>query len=302
MRVVVMFSGQGAQQSTHYEELQLTVHEEYKALLYEPLFSHSSLSEKELSVNSIAQPLITAIQLSRWQRFSRQLTHAPLLIAGYSAGETASYYAAGVWSDIAALQIARTRAHLMDSAVGSIGTCAMAYLEHSDDQWIQKAMIQHQVYEAIRLPHGGAVIAGLHKHLLAFEQQVLTKSDVMRWLPISIPSHTPLLHTVEQSLFEYLSTLPWSIPTIPLLAGGSASVMSSPEELARAFCYQTCHTLNWQHCLSVISEYRPDVVLEIGPGNALAIMIRELDSSIMARSIDEFSHDEAVLDWLQRWG
>ncbi len=31
-------------------------------------------------------------------------------------------------------------------------------------------------------------------------------------------------------------------------------------------------------------------------------MIRDMDSSIMARSIDEFSHDEAVLDWLERWG
>jgi [acyl-carrier-protein] S-malonyltransferase len=158
------------------------------------------------------------------------------------------------------------------------------------------------VYEAIRLPYGGAVIAGLRQHLLAFEQQVLVKANILRWLPISIPSHTPLLHTVEESLFQYLSTLPWSTPTISLLAGGSGSVMSAPRELVHAFCYQTCHTLNWQHCLSIVSEYRPDVVLEIGPGNALAKMIRDMDSSIMARSIDEFSHDEAVLDWLERWG
>ncbi|MBU6468380.1 MAG: acyltransferase domain-containing protein [Betaproteobacteria bacterium] len=302
MRLAVVFSGQGAQQMKHYEELSAAMDRQELPESYQSFFSNEAITEERLFQNQWAQPVITALQLSRWQRLKTRLNVSPVVVAGYSAGESASYAAAGVWSINEALAVSCVRARLMDEAMATCNTCAMAYMEFAQRPEIQSAMIEHQVYPAIVLPHGGVIVGGERNNLQVIESLCATHAVLWRFLPISVPSHTPLLSQVEEPLRQYLSSFTLSSPSYSLLAGGVAAVLSRPDELINAFAYQTCHTLDWQTCLSVIREYRPEVVLEIGPGNALASMIRDHESGVMARSLDEFHSDEAVMDWLGRWG
>ncbi|WP_056930711.1 acyltransferase domain-containing protein [Ferrovum sp. JA12] len=301
MRLAIIFSGQGAQQMKHYHELSQAIATQHWPQSVKLMLTDKVVDEAKLAHNQFAQPLITALQLVRWQRLSSQLAHSPILIAGYSAGESASYAAAGVWSEEDALAISLVRSRLMDQAIASLGPCALAYIEEGQTPGMVDVLAQHGVFGAITLAHGGLIVGGETKGLLAVASHCTQHHMNWRWLPISVPSHTPLMHGVEQPLLDYLATLKLSAPLYPLLAGGVSAVVSSVTELKKAFAYQTCHLLDWHHCLSVIREYRPQVVLEIGPGNALASMVRELDVGIMARSLDEFHSDGAVMDWLGRW-
>ena len=53
--------------------------------------------------------------------------------------------------------------------------------------------------------------------------------------------------------------------------------------------------------MEIIREYQPDVILEIGPGNALTRMISATMPNVQARSFDDFSQFEGVKNWLEKF-
>jgi [acyl-carrier-protein] S-malonyltransferase len=58
--------------------------------------------------------------------------------------------------------------------------------------------------------------------------------------------------------------------------------------------------INWQQCMNTILGLGVKVVLELGPGNALAKMISGIHPAISARSVVDFRTPEGVRNWLLR--
>ena len=64
--------------------------------------------------------------------------------------------------------------------------------------------------------------------------------------------------------------------------------------------HQMDHAIDWHLCLESLKENLPDVVLEIGPGNALSKMMLDIQPNVIARSIDDFKTLKGLEVWLQR--
>lgn len=77
--------------------------------------AHTLAADNARYTNAIAQPLVCAGTLAHWQLLRAQLP-TPVLVLGYSVGELAAHAVAGSMEIDTCLQLASTRARLMDAA------------------------------------------------------------------------------------------------------------------------------------------------------------------------------------------
>jgi [acyl-carrier-protein] S-malonyltransferase len=119
-------------------------------------------------------------------------------------------------------------------------------------------------------------------------------------LAVRTPSHTPLLASAQAPLAEALA--PWASGrlAVPVVSGIDGRAHRDAGEAVHALAAQVARPVAWSTCMDTLLEYAPDAALEIGPGNALARMLGERAPDLAVRSIDDFSSDDAVLEWLGR--
>jgi [acyl-carrier-protein] S-malonyltransferase len=116
-------------------------------------------------------------------------------------------------------------------------------------------------------------------------------------LPITVASHTGLLASAVDPLRRLLQAHA-AAPSLPLLAGVSASTVHDAAQAAGLLAQQTASTIRWTDCLDAIAEARIDVALELGPGNALSRMLRERHPHIACRSVADFRSVKGIVAWV----
>lgn len=292
MRLVVLFSGQGGQTAEHLSELRADA--ETRARL--PTLD--ALRDNDLASNVTAQVVISALHALRWRRLAPRLPR-PLLFAGYSLGELSAFaIARGLppkdWFDLAA-----RRAALMDAATAQ--PSGLLAVQGMTEAALRTALAGSGCSIAIRNGDAHFVIGGPSVALSELEH-TLPAHGARRCVRLAVhtPSHTPLLAQAVAPLSEALA--PWATGrlALPVMAGISGRLRQQAADAACDLATQVAHPLDWSACMNTLIEYAPDAVLEIGPGNALARMLAERAPDLPVRAVDDFSCDQAVLDWLER--
>lgn len=291
MRLVVLFSGQGGQTAEHLSELRADA--ETRARL--PTLD--ALRDNDLASNVTAQVVISALHALRWRRLAPRLPR-PLLFAGYSLGELSAFaIARGLppkdWFDLAA-----RRAALMDAATAQ--PSGLLAVQGMTEAALRTALAGSGCSIAIRNGDAHFVIGGPSVALSELEH-TLPAHGARRCVRLAVhtPSHTPLLAQAVAPLSEALA--PWATGrlALPVMAGISGRLRQQAADAACDLATQVAHPLDWSACMNTLIEYAPDAVLEIGPGNALARMLAERAPDLPVRAVDDFSCDQAVLDWLE---
>jgi [acyl-carrier-protein] S-malonyltransferase len=291
MRLVVCFSGQGGQSEKHLHEVQ---HDPFVAgALARVLPAAGTLAD-----NLTAQCVISALHAARWHRLAPRLGRAQLL-AGYSLGELSAFAVARGLAPDDWLALAARRANLMDAAAPP--GCGMLAVQGMNGTQLEAALAGQDAHIAIRNGETHWVVAARAALLDALETRLpaLGARRCMR-LAVHTPSHTRLLDAARAPLADALA--PWAdgnVP-VPVLAGISGGAQRRATDIVRALADQVAQRLDWAACMDTIMEYAPDAVLEIGPCNALSRMLAEHAPDLPARSVDDFSGDDALVAWLAR--
>jgi [acyl-carrier-protein] S-malonyltransferase len=245
--------------------------------------------------NRSAQPLVVAATLMAWTMVAAQLPR-PALVAGYSVGEVSAYAVAGALPLDRAVAIASQRAAIMSEAAAGSGEQGMAALSGIAFQALLALVAQVGCEAAIDTP-GALVTGGLRANLDRLAKISPQLGATYKSLPITVASHTNLLadavDPVRGLLLSHISA-----PSLPLLAGVSASTVHSGAEAAELLARQTASTIRWTDCLDAIAEARIDVALELGPGNALSRMLRERHPHIACRSVADFRSVRGIVAWV----
>lgn len=300
MRLAILFSGQGGQQPEHFAQLREHASPELATRLAEAIpsiWQAGVLTASDLQPNRLAQPLIFAWQMSVWQQLQPHLPR-PVCVAGYSLGEMAACCAAGAFPADAGVALCAERAKLMDACVsGPAGLLAVIGLHLPAVEAIASVC---GLVVAIRngpdhFVLGGAA-AGLARAQLLAEDQGAGR--VVR-LGVTTPSHTPMLAAAADTFALMLKahrSVRLAFPVLSAIDGRSAR--TSDDALA-ALARQICTPLDWERCLGAVQEMQPDVVLEIGPGNALVRMWTEMSDVAVARASDDFRTIEGLINWVE---
>jgi [acyl-carrier-protein] S-malonyltransferase len=304
MRLALLFSGQGGQTPAHWQQVQAGLAGDLGEALARALPSvadqNATVSPEKLAKNEIAQPLIFAQQMLLWGQLQSRLPR-PVCAAGYSLGEMAACSAAGAFSAAEGVALCAQRAAAMDGAApGEHGMLAVLGL---DEALVAELAEAFGLAVAIRNAPRHLVVAGPRAGIAAAAARFeAAGASRLVHLAVRTPSHTPLLTKAAADFGRRLDALPERRLAFPVLS----AIDAAPARMARpaldALARQICTPLDWAACLQAVREMQPDVVLEIGPGNALAKLFGELAPEIPVRACDDFRSVEGIVRWLEAGG
>lgn len=248
-------------------------------------------------LNRIAQPLVCAATLARWEAVRDSLPE-PGLVLGYSVGELAAHAIAGSFSAAECLRLAAQRAEAMDAV--SPPDAGLLAVRGLCEARVQALCAAHGAAIAIVNGPTHCVLGGPAAALAALETAIGATDAKLTRLPITVPSHTPWLAAAVAAFADSLQASALQAPSLPVLAGIDGSRVFRREDVIRTLAAQLAQTVRWQDCLIQAVERGGRAFLELGPGCALARIARESFPDLPIRALDEFAHVAGACAWVQR--
>ena len=293
MRLALLFSGQGGQRPEHGQQISAEAPAELRQALVDESIDIAAVDPEKLAKNSVAQPFIFAQPMTLWSHLQAELPR-PICAAGYSLGEMSACSAAGVFSAVEGLHLCIERARLMDQAApGDSGMLAVLGL---DESTVAGIAAECGLAIAIRNAPRHYVVAGPRVGIVTVTPRLeAAGASRLVHLAVHTPSHTVLLAAAAVNFEKRLNLLPDRRLAFPVLSAIDATPARTGRAALNALARQICTPLNWTNCLQTVLEMQPDVVLEIGPGNALARLFAELAPNVPVRACDDFRSNDGIV-------
>ncbi|MBB4427238.1 [acyl-carrier-protein] S-malonyltransferase [Bradyrhizobium sp. CIR48] len=250
----------------------------------------------ELSVNHTSQ-ILTVTSTLAIHACIADLLIEEIAVTGYSVGEMAAWSIAGIWRADEALRLTDLRARLMESSAGPNGR--LGYVRGLDRAALETLLAKHRCEIAIRNPDLLVVIGGAERDVIALCDKAAREGARTGLLAVKIASHTtrlaqackPLQQAHDASRHAAIAS------HRVLLAGGDGERIFSAEDATAKLANQVAHPIDWAATLEALAELGVTAVLDLGPGHALAEMMRASQPSIRCYAADGFR----TIDGLRKW-
>lgn len=252
----------------------------------------------EFFENRIAQPLLCAVEMATWAAIAPGLP-PPRAFAGYSLGEFAAYGCAGAIVPANLLEIVRRRAEAMDDAWPEPSRlCAVRGLNRTA---VTRLAEGYGVFVAIVNGPDRFVMGGRAAAMEDFEAAANRQGGAITQLPVTVAAHTPLMGTAIEPIRAALCASSLAAPPVPVLAGLDGTPVLQRQRAIDTLSRQAAQTIDWAACLEGLREAGCRVLIELGPGDALARMAREQLPDLPCRSTADFRTLEGVASWVRRY-
>ncbi len=292
VRWVAIASGQGGQGPEHARHVDVSP----LAAAWRHAIGEAMPDDSAMAGNRIAQPTIAAWQLHAFASVASRLP-PPVLAAGYSVGEVAACAIGGAFAPHDAIAIAAARARIMDEAAPY--PCALAAILGLAERDVAALCANSEAAVAIRNGPRHIIVGGrrdaIERIVLEAAAAGATRAHV---LDVSTPAHTYLLASAVPRFAACLAGFSPAPPRIPVLSAIDATRIATSAEVVSALSRQVATRLDWAACMDAIGEMQPDAVLELGPCNALARMLKEALPGLHVRAIEDFRDPAAAAAWV----
>lgn len=260
--------------------------------------------EKLLYSNPIAQPLVVASILATWEAV-KNIIPKPVVVAGYSIGELASWAVAGALSAEEAIRLAALRANLLQGCIAADQPQVMLAISLSQSlvqmSEIQPLLGAHGFYMAIEVADDSIIAGGLLKQADALEAAISNAGGKVTRLPIEIASHTPWMQAAVQPFDAAIASSGIKTPLFPVLAGISGARLLDKNAAAANLSRQLAEPIRWQAVMDSLEEAGVTMALELGPGAALVRMLKTRHPHIQCRSVAEFRSLTGIRKWVEQY-
>ncbi len=221
------------------------------------------------------------------QRDGMRASHA----AGHSLGEYSALFAAGslTFSDALALVAFRGKA-MADAVPGGVGRMAAILAlddEKARDLCREVSTDTEKVWLANYNCPGQVVVAG---HIQAVNRMMeRAKAAGARRalvLPVSAPSHTPLMQPAADAIEERLKSVEIRVPEIPVWSNALAAPIENVAEIKAALVKQLVSPVRWTEIIRCMRHLGVCRGVEMGPGKVLSGIVRRIDRHFTVYPID----------------
>jgi [acyl-carrier-protein] S-malonyltransferase len=118
-------------------------------------------------------------------------------------------------------------------------------------------------------------------------------------LPVSVPSHSPLMRGAAVALAEYLKQVEIAAPRLPVIHNADVAVHSDPDAIRAALALQLHAPVRWIETVAKLAAAGTARTLECGPGKVLTGMVKRIAPTIEGQAIGEPAGFDAALAGLQ---
>ncbi|WP_252357251.1 acyltransferase domain-containing protein [Acinetobacter pseudolwoffii] len=266
--------------------------------LYLPKLFCSDLTEADLYPNEFAQPFIFALQWCRWQKLKPEIEDL-MSFSGYSLGELSALICATQTGLEQGLYLAQQRASLMSSATQHAS--GLMAVQGINLNTLEPLLTETATALSIKLSDSSFVVGGANANLQQLAQQLeLRGTRFVKRLNVTIASHTVCMDAAVQPYRQVLQQQDFARLCTAMISGSGGHKFFKTTDAVNALIHQMNHAIDWDACLTAIQENQPDVVLEIGPGNALSKMLLERSPNCIVRAVDDFKSWSGLLVWLDK--
>jgi [acyl-carrier-protein] S-malonyltransferase len=202
-------------------------------------------------------------------------------LAGHSLGELTALAVGGAIDFGTAASLVMERGRFMQEAVPPElgGMVAIIGLEHQDiDEICKSAWEDGKVWPANFNCPGQIVISGEKKGIQ--RAMLLAKEKGARhtiMLPVSIPSHCPLMETAAQRMSEWLNQIDLNHSEVPIVSNCWAVPIKEKNSLKKNIIEQLISPVRWEEGIQCMLQEGVTRFVEVGPGKVLTGLIRRID-------------------------
>lgn len=303
----MVFPGQGSQSvgmladlAEARPEVRATFDEASAVLGYDLWRLCSEGPESDLNSTERTQPALLAAGVAAWRCWRAGGGAVPAAMAGHSLGEITALVCAGAIRFAEAVDLVRFRGREMQDAVPA-GQGAMAAILGLGDEEVAAACAEAAAGEVVVPVNfnspGQVVIAG---QAAAVERAVAAcrargaKRAVP--LPVSVPSHSPLMRPAAERLRERLEQVAVE-PTVIRVHAFDDTIHESPAAIRDALYRQLFNPVRWSAVVRRMIGDGVTHVIEAGPGKVLAGLVRRAEGGrgLNVQTIESAASLEAAL-------
>lgn len=317
-RIALVFPGQGSQsvgmmQSLYnqYETVRQTYAEANEVLGFDLWQMTAEGPAESLNETINTQPAMLTAGVAAYRALNETFAISPQLLAGHSLGEYTALVASGQLTFAEALRLARKRAECMQAAVpqGQGAMAAILGLEITHirqvcedisnankeaNQQINQGANQG-VWAANDNAPGQTVIAG-HATAVAQACEALKQAGAKRALalPVSVPSHCPLMASAAEAMKSAFLMATWTPAKVPVVHNVDVAIHANTADIISALSKQLIAPVRWVETVQYFADEQIDLVVEVGPGKVLAGLNKRINKEMPAFCV----HDQETLESL----
>ena len=254
--------------------------------------------EEELKLTANTQPALLTASVAAY-RVLEEKGIAPDYVAGHSLGEYSALVASGCLSLPEAVVTVRNRGTYMQEAVpaGQGAMAALLGLPLPKVQQVCEQAAQGQVVAPANLNSPGQIVISGHKEAVERAAQAAKDAGAKRavLLPVSAPFHSSLLQPAAARLENDFQRIRFGGLSIPLVTNVDAEVIETPQAARDALLRQVPAPVRWEESMRKLMELGCDCFIEVGPGKVLAGLLRQIDRSARALSVEDPASLEKTL-------
>ncbi len=255
--------------------------------------------EARLNQTEHTQPAMLAAGVALWRVWEAEGGPRPALMAGHSLGEYTALVCAGSLDFADAIPLVAERGRLMQAAVAE-GEGAMAAVLGLDDETVRAVCAEASAGGVVAAANynapGQVVVAGeaaAVTRALGLARERGAKRAVT--LPVSVPSHCPLMAPAAERLAGRLAGVSLAPPAIPVVHNASVTVESDPQAIRDALVSQLHSPVRWVETIAAMQERGITTVVECGPGKVLAGLNKRIARAMGALAVHDTDSLNAAL-------
>ena len=239
--------------------------------------------EESLGATERTQPAMLTAGVATWRVWRKHGGALPLAMAGHSLGEYSALVASGALDFKAAVSLVQFRGQAMQAAVPS-GQGAMAAIIGVDDAVVADACreaAQGEVVEPANFNSPGQIVIAGSAAAVDRAIEVLKAKGAKRAikLPVSVPSHTPLMKPAADKLAERLRNVQFAQPQVKDIYTVDVRKHGDADSIRAALIEQLVKPVRWTQTVQALIASGVRVVVECGPGRVLTGLNRRINKN-----------------------
>jgi len=295
MKKCFLYPGQGAQYpgmgkdlydySEKIKKLFKTASESAEINLEKLLFEGS---EDDLKPTDKTQVAVTLINIASSILLKEEGIESSLC-AGFSLGEVAAFWDAGIVETDTLFYLVKERGRIMekasrslDSPTGSPGMAAVIGLDYDKISSVIANENMKEVFIANYNSPSQIVVSGTDKGLLEAEK-ILKDAGAKRYirLKVSGPFHCPLMKEAEIEYKEIIQKIKFNDPVKRVYSNVTGNLVATGDEAKQLSSQQLIKTVLWVNEEKHLLEEGVQMCIESGPGSVLTGLWKSVGGDIV---------------------
>lgn len=311
--IVYIFPGQGSQKvgmgKAFYDEYEVardTYKEASEVLGFDVAKLCFEGPKEELDKTENTQPAILTASIAALRVLDKERKIEPNFVAGHSLGEYTALVCAGVLEFADALRLVRKRGQFMQEAVAP-GVGAMAAILGFDSDKVagiceqassgDEIVVEANINSPVQVVISGSKAAVERAGSLAKEAGARRVVD----LPVSVPSHSPLMQGAADRLASELESVKMNDFKVALISNVEAAPVNDKALVPDLLVRQLTSPVRWVETIQGLkAEGNIQVIVEIGPGRVLSGLISRIDGQIVLLNIEHLDDIKRAKNYLKK--